>query len=78
MKYEFATSKAGHDKGKVYIIIEETSRFLLLTDGNLHPIERPKKKNVKHIQPIHKVAISGNDITNEAVKLSIKQYLKES
>lgn len=78
MKYEFATSKAGHDKGKVYIIIEETNRFLLLTDGDLHPIEKPKKKNRKHIQPIKKVALCENCVTNEAVKLSIRQYLKES
>ena len=48
MKYLFARSKAGHDKGKVYRIKEQSGSFVLLEDdkGNI------KKKNRKHIQPI--------------------------
>lgn len=48
MKYLFAKSKAGHDKGKIYKIIEETELNVLLEDekGTI------KKKNRKHIQPI--------------------------
>ncbi len=48
MKYLFAKSKAGHDKNKIYKIIEEKDSHVLLEDekGNI------KKKNRKHIQPI--------------------------
>ena len=48
MRYLFARSKAGHDKGKVYRIKEQSGSFVLLEDekGNI------KKKNRKHIQPI--------------------------
>ena len=45
----FATSKAGHDKGSVYIIFEEEEEYVYVVDGRLRTVERPKKKNKKHI-----------------------------
>ena len=39
----FATSKAGHDMGKLYIIIKENEEYVYLTDGRLKPVEAPKK-----------------------------------
>lgn len=43
-------SKAGHDKGNRYIIIEETQDFVLLADGRYKTMEHPKRKRKKHIQ----------------------------
>lgn len=48
MNYLFAKSKAGHDKGKIYTIIEENDKNVLLKDEKGFI----KKKNRKHIQPI--------------------------
>ena len=39
-----ARSKAGHDKGHVYIIMKEEAAYVYLVDGCLRPIEKPKKK----------------------------------
>lgn len=50
---EFARSKAGHDKGRLYIIVEESEDFVFLCDGRLRKLENPKCKRRKHIQPIH-------------------------
>lgn len=50
---QFATSKAGHDKGTLYVIVAEEGRFAYLSDGRLKPPERPKKKQTKHLQPIN-------------------------
>lgn len=41
-------SLAGHDKGKLYIIIEERDQMLLLSDGKIRTMERPKTKKVMH------------------------------
>lgn len=49
-----ASSLAGHDRNKIYIIIEETDEYVWLSDGALRPIEKPKRKNKKHIQVIKK------------------------
>ena len=53
-----AVSMAGHDRGKVYVVWSETEDTVLLTDGDLRPLAKPKKKNKKHIQIIKKK--SGN------------------
>nr|WP_027870578.1 KOW domain-containing RNA-binding protein [[Eubacterium] cellulosolvens] len=52
----YATSLAGHDKGRLYIIIEENEKYVILSDGRSHPLERPKKKKRIHIQPEYKTA----------------------
>lgn len=77
----FATSKAGHDKGKLYIIIKEDEEYVYLTDGRLKPVDAPKKKRKKHIQIIKKtdskirLSIEENrEISNEEVKRAIKEY----
>ena len=36
-----ARSLAGHDKGSLYIIIEETAQYLLVADGELKTLEKP-------------------------------------
>ena len=47
-----AISKSGHDKGRIYVIVAEEGSRVLLADGELRGIGNPKKKNIRHIQPI--------------------------
>ena len=49
-----ARSKAGHDFDKVYVIVEADKTYVYLTDGDLKPLDRPKKKKKKHVQIICK------------------------
>lgn len=73
----FAMSKAGHDKGEWYVIINEENDFYYLSDGRLKPVESPKKKNKKHVQ----IAYNNEAVDiakNEAVKFSLKRFLKEN
>lgn len=81
---KFATSKAGHDKGKCYVIVGEEGEFVYLSDGRLKKLEAPKRKRKKHIQIINctvsaevleKLAGAGR-VTNEEIKYEIKKYLK--
>ena len=53
MTGRLALSKQGHDKGKVYLIIKEEGNSLFLSDGAKRGLLAPKKKNKRHIQPIH-------------------------
>ena len=53
---ELATSKAGHDKDRLYMIVGEEGECVYLCDGRLHGVEHPKKKKKKHIQIIHSSA----------------------
>lgn len=80
---QFATSKAGHDKDTLYVIVAEEGEFVTLSDGGLKPLERPKNKRRKHIQPINQIvheelleALLRRTATNEQIKYALKQYRK--
>lgn len=82
MRGMYAISRAGHDKGKLYIIIMEEEEYVYLSDGRLKPVEAPKKKKKKHIQIIKKteeqiyLTIDENkQISNEEIKRAIKEYM---
>ena len=53
---ELATSKAGHDTDRLYMIVGEEGECVYLCDGRLRVVEHPKKKKKKHIQIIHSSA----------------------
>lgn len=46
----FVISKAGHDAGKIYLVLRVEKNDFYVTDGKFHPVMNPKKKNRKHIQ----------------------------
>lgn len=73
-----AYSLSGHDKGRVYLIMEEDGDYVYLADGDVRLIDRLKKKNRKHIQVIKKAGkmTDLNLVTNEKIKYQIKQYCK--
>ena len=46
----YATSRAGHDKGKCYIISRVDQEYVYLVNGVTNTMESPKKKKKMHIQ----------------------------
>ena len=87
MRGEFARSLSGHDKGELYIIIEEHEDFLMLCDGRLKPLEKLKKKNLKHVQIVKKHIYNEEIIEklqrnerlyNEEIKRAIKLYSRSA
>lgn len=67
-----ARSIAGHDKGNVYVIMNVEDAYIYLVDGNIRPLDKPKKKKEKHVQVIKKEY----DISN-ADDIKIRRILKE-
>ena len=61
MKGRLAFSRAGHDKGKLYLIIRQEGERVWLADGRTRSVQDPKKKNRKHIQP------AGQEFSEEEV-----------
>ena len=47
-----AESRAGHDRGKIYVVVGEEEDFVYLSDGRLKTMKKCKKKNRKHVQLI--------------------------
>lgn len=79
---KFATSRAGHDKNKLYVIIGEEEGYVYLCDGRLKTVEKPKKKLLKHIQVINRTVDqellarleNKEKVFDEQIKYAIKQY----
>lgn len=66
-----AKSKAGHDKGKVYVIYQLDETYVYLVDGQIRTTEKPKKKKRKHVQ----IICRQHDIS-KADNVEIKRILK--
>lgn len=72
-------SKAGRDKGKAFLVIAlRGDSFVYLADGEMRKIEKPKKKNVKHLhntgiiaEPIACKLAKGETLSNTEIKLAI-------
>jgi len=78
---EFAKSLSGHDKNHYYFVVKKEERFLFLVNGTNRPIEKPKKKNEKHIQIVKRLPMEVTEIlekeqTNLTIKRAIEKYEK--
>jgi ribosomal protein L14E/L6E/L27E len=51
----FATSLCGHDKGRLYMIVDEVEDRVGLCDGIHRCLDNPKMKKKKHVQMIRSV-----------------------
>ena len=66
-------SKAGRDKNKVAVIVKETENYLLVCDGKERPVERPKRKNPKHLK-LTTFKLEAQQLeTNRALRKALKQ-----
>lgn len=84
MSLMFARSKAGHDKDRVYLVLDEKGEQLLLADGKTRSLRHPKIKNRKHVQIIKNVpgeilelCYQKEALWDEGIKRAIKLYQQE-
>lgn len=84
MDIKLAVSRSGHDKDSLYVIIKEEANLVYLADGKLKPIEKPKRKNRKHIQIIKNLpkditeVFTQENFRNEEIKRAIKLYQEQT
>ena len=64
-------SKAGRDAGKVFIVVGILDDVnVLISDGDLRRIEKPKKKKVKHLDPTKDINITLGQKLENKLKVS--------
>ena len=76
-----AVSKAGHDKGRLYVVINADQEYVYLADGKNRSVCQPKKKKQKHIQinyhipmVLAKALETEKELKDEQIKKAIKDY----
>ena len=50
--YDLVVSKAGHDKGKLFVLVGAKEGKLLLCDGKNRRLANPKSKSPKHVRVV--------------------------
>lgn len=79
-----AKSKCGHDKGRTYVVYaaDEEDGYLALVDGDNRSVENPKRKKLKHVQPIKhldkgliQMYEEAEQIDDQLIRKILKQYL---
>ena len=77
VKGSVVIAKAGRDKGNAFAVIEVLDpRTVLIADGKRRPIERPKRKNVIHLQ-ITRTTVDCIT-TNRQLRTTLKQFSQEA
>ncbi|TDA68618.1 MAG: RNA-binding protein [Clostridia bacterium] len=74
-------SQAGRDQGQAYLIWRLIdNRFVEVVDGYRRRVERPKRKNVRHVRPTSQTALTvaqklerGEPVSNAEVRKAIDQ-----
>ena len=49
---QIVRSRAGHDKGELFCVMDTDGEFLLLADGKHRKVESPKRKRAKHVTSV--------------------------
>ncbi|MBR3281367.1 MAG: KOW domain-containing RNA-binding protein [Clostridia bacterium] len=74
-------STAGRDKGYHFIVTKLMDNYVYIVDGNIHKVENPKYKKIKHIEIIgtcddslKQRIINNNKITNQTIKKALSKF----
>ncbi len=77
IKGSVVIAKAGRDKGKPFVVTEMIDRrFAVIADGRRRPLERPKKKNLIHLQAT--AAAIDCVTTNRQLRIALKDFIQEA
>lgn len=80
-----ATSRAGRDEGRCYMVVGVADeRMVLVSDGDRHPVSRPKRKNIKHLwlhpqvdRELGQRLAAGEPVSDREVRARIEAWLAE-
>lgn len=78
---QLVVSTAGRDRGKFYLVLEETlDNKVYVVDGEIRKVANPKRKNKKHLRPCPENSSEFNQKFKAGLKitdLDIRKALKE-
>lgn len=74
MTGQIVYSKAGRDKGSFLVTVGMQGSDLLVCDGKKRPVERPKRKNPKHISVTKTVLTEQQISTNKSIRRALAIY----
>lgn len=67
-------SLAGHDKNRYYVVLEWGEDWVLIADGKERKLEKPKRKNIKHVQNTKTRLELETVISNKSLAKQLKPF----
>ena len=66
-------SLAGRDKGSLLAVVQIENNCVILCDGKERPIDRPKSKNIRHVEATE-FSLSETDLaSNRSLKKALRR-----
>ena len=70
-------SLAGRDKGKLLAVMRQENGHVILCDGKERPIDRPKSKNIRHVEATQASLTQAELSTNRALRKALGRLSAE-
>ena len=81
---DVVVSTAGRDQGSLYYVISTDEMFLMLVNGKDRPLDKPKRKKLRHVQKVlrseTRVAAklaSGDKVLNSELRRDLAYIARE-
>ncbi len=77
---QVVASRAGRDSGRLLVVLQVLDdRYVLVVDGEQRTVARPKRKNIRHLQPagavvesVARKAAEGGRVTDAEVRRALR------
>ena len=74
VKGQIVCSKAGSDRNGFSVITEVGEKVVYICDGKRYKLQKPKRKNIKHIAPTKEILSTENISTDKALRKALAEY----
>ncbi len=71
-------SKAGHDKGSFFVVLETDGDTALISDGSSRPVSAPKRKKLRHLAFTRTVLCEQSLKDNSKICEAIETFRKKA
>ncbi|MBE7031709.1 MAG: RNA-binding protein [Ruminococcaceae bacterium] len=82
---DIVLSKAGRDSGRYFVVVAVDGIFVYICDGDLHKIDKPKKKKIKHVKPtegkseyVAAKLVEESKVTNTELRRAISEFEEQA
>ncbi|MGN0497780.1 MAG: hypothetical protein ACI4F6_01745 [Acutalibacteraceae bacterium] len=67
-------AKCGRDKNRFFVVISCEREYAYIADGKTRRLEKPKRKNLKHLFVTDTVIPESSLNTNKLIKAELRQF----
>ena len=64
-------SSAGRDKGRLLVIMQVSGKLVTVCDGKERPVDRPKSKNIRHVEYVGASIKEDETATNRKLRKAL-------